>query len=364
MTSSRRRLRVLSIDGGGMRGLYSSAYLCGLAKQAEARRSVHGIDIGKAFDLIVGTSTGGVIACALAAGISLDKVVEVYSENAKAIFPAKVPDRVSPSAIWRAFRWPQYLARGSRQLEIVLSKVFGETTLDQVYNERGIALSITAVEMSHHRSWVFKTPHLGGRRDERFRLVDVCLATSAAPLYRSMARVSDPTSDFHRYTFVDGGLWANNPVLVAMIDALRMSKPGDRIDIFSLGTSPRPPGGIYSDDDAHRGFFKWKFGGEAATVSLDSQTFAYDKMARMLAQHVDRDCRVIRLPTASLPADAMPYVNLDETSRVGLQALTDQAMADVWHTLGICDDSSHQDGLTLSCFMNALAATGDDRSLR
>ena len=58
MTEGTRRLRVLSIDGGGMRGLYTSVYLSALAKQAAARRNTSELDVGKAFDLIVGTSTG------------------------------------------------------------------------------------------------------------------------------------------------------------------------------------------------------------------------------------------------------------------------------------------------------------------
>ena len=62
MTGERRRLRVLSIDGGGMRGLYTAAYLESLAKHYADTRKVAGLDIGKGFNLIVGTSTGAIIA--------------------------------------------------------------------------------------------------------------------------------------------------------------------------------------------------------------------------------------------------------------------------------------------------------------
>ena len=91
MTDGPNRLRVLSIDGGGMRGVYTSAYLSALAKQAAARREIGDLDVGKAFDLIVGTSTGGIIACALAAGIPLDEVAELYRRHGKEIFPMKMP---------------------------------------------------------------------------------------------------------------------------------------------------------------------------------------------------------------------------------------------------------------------------------
>ena len=71
---TRRPLRVLSIDGGGMRGLYSATYLSSLVKRYTKTRNLEGIDIGRGFDLITGTSTGAIIACVLAAGVPLDRV--------------------------------------------------------------------------------------------------------------------------------------------------------------------------------------------------------------------------------------------------------------------------------------------------
>ena len=87
MTNEPKRLRVLSVDGGGMRGLYTSAYLSALGRRYAVTRDEAGLDIGKGFDLIVGTSTGAIIACALAAGISLDRVSALYREHGPEIFP-------------------------------------------------------------------------------------------------------------------------------------------------------------------------------------------------------------------------------------------------------------------------------------
>ena len=354
MENGPRRLRVLSIDGGGMRGVYTSAYLSALAKQAAARRDASNIDVGKAFDLIVGTSTGGIIACALAAGVPLDEVADLYRRHGKGIFPVKMPDGLNLDLGLQLFSRPKHLASGSTVLERVLEEKLGDMTVRQVYDRRGIALAVPAVEMSRHRSWVFKTPHLGGHRDDGFRLVDVCLATSAAPLYRSMARVENPTTPGHYRVFVDGGLWANNPVLVGMIDALQMTEPGDRIEIFSLGTCPRPSGDIFGVDDMHRGLGQWKFGGEAAVVSLDAQEFAYDNMAGMLAKHVDRNCTVVRFPRGDLPAKAMPYLDLDETSEKGMQVLVEQAQEDVSLTLSVCDRAANGEGKLLAALLNDL----------
>ena len=85
-------LRVLSLDGGGMRGTYTATYLDRVAATFAERRAIGGLDIGAAFDLIVGTSTGGIIACALAAGVPLAEVVELYREHGAAIFRRRLPD--------------------------------------------------------------------------------------------------------------------------------------------------------------------------------------------------------------------------------------------------------------------------------
>ena len=354
MAEGTKSLRVLSIDGGGMRGMYTSAYLSALAKQAAARRDAGDLDVGKAFDLVVGTSTGGIVACALAVGMPLDEVADLYRRHGHEIFPVKMPDGFNVDLCRQLFTRPNHLARGATALQRVLEEKLGNTTVRQVYDQRGIALAIPAIEMSRHRSWVFKTPHLGGHRDDGFRLVDVCLATSAAPLYRSMARVENPTMPGHHHVFVDGGLWANNPVVVGMIDALQMTKPGDRIEIFSLGTCPRPAGDIFGASDVHRGLGEWKFGGEAAVIALDAQEFAYDNMAGMLARHVNRDCHVVRFPRGDLPAKAMPYLDLDETSEKAMQVLVEQAQEDVSLTLSACDRAADNDGKLLAALLREL----------
>ena len=79
-------LRVLSLDGGGMRGTYTTTYLDRVANAFATRRGVEALDIGAAFDLVVGTSTGGIVACALAAGIPLSEITELYVEHGPKTF--------------------------------------------------------------------------------------------------------------------------------------------------------------------------------------------------------------------------------------------------------------------------------------
>lgn len=347
-TPEHKPFRVLSLDGGGMRGTYTATYLARVAAAFAQRRGLPALDIAAMFDLIVGTSTGGIIACALAAGVPLPDVVELYRKHGHAIFPRRLPAGLSVGLAADVISRPKALASGDRALRAALADRLGDITLADVYRHRGIALAITAVELSQHRSWVFKTPHLPNtnHRDDHYRLVDVCTATSAAPIYRSLAAISHPDGGeaVGYNVFADGGLWANNPVLVGLIDALEMTRPGQTIEIFCLGTCPRPAGEQLTRSALHRGLAQWRFGGLAAGLSIDAQEFAYDNMARMLAKHVDRHCEILRFPRDQIPAALMPYLDLDETRPEAIEALINQARTDADMTNSRCGDQNSREG--------------------
>jgi patatin-like phospholipase/acyl hydrolase len=255
-----RPFRVLSLDGGGMRGVYTATYLGELADAFARKRRVAGLDVGKGFDLIVGTSTGGIVACALAAGVPLRDVVSLYREHGRAIFPMKMPTRLGPSLITQLFTRSAALASGAKALREVLEARFGSETLEEAYERRGIALAITAVEMNRNHSWLFKTPHHPNTngRDNRYRLADVCLATTAAPLFRSLAPLDDPHGGPSYFVFADGGLWANNPVIVGLVEALEVAASQQPIDLFALGTCGRPGGHRIDRSQVNRGLVDWK----------------------------------------------------------------------------------------------------------
>ena len=341
-----------------MRGLYSAVYLSSLVRRYAEKRGVEELDIGKGFDLITGTSTGAIIACALAENVSPDRVVELYRKCGPSIFPRKLPQKFGLDLMRHIWKRPQYLRAGAIALEKALITVLGETTLGEIWENRKIALAIPAVEMSHHRAWVFKTPHLANshHRDDKYRLVDVCLATTAAPIYRSMARIKNPDTPGH-HVFVDGGLWANNPVLVGLIDALEMTDKGDRIEIFCLGTCPRPGGELIGCDDLDRGLVGWQFGGGVVSLSLDAQEFVSNEMARVLSGHVERECQIVRFPHGTVPADFIQYLALDETDSVAMDALIAQAQADVNQALSRCGNTTDSSGQLLHSLLNELPPT-------
>ena len=346
-------LRVLCLDGGGMRGIYTAAYLCFLAEAFAKKRGLKTkLDIGSGFDLICGTSTGAIIGCALALGIDLGQVVRLYRENGPTIFQRRLPGKSGSKLLGIAslafdiFKRPKALAAGEKALRSALAKQFGDASLGEVYNSRKIALAIPAIDLGQHQSWVFKTPHLPGtnHRDDKYTLVDICLATSAAPLYRSLAAIYDQTNLASFSVFVDGGLWANNPVLVGLIDALQMVEPGQRIEIYCLGTCSLPAGEDTAKVKLYRGLWDWKFGGEAASLAIDAQMFAYTHMAQMLSRYVRNPCEVIQFPSEQVPAALMGYLDLDETRDEAAQALIKQANSDANFTNSRCNDPQDRAG--------------------
>lgn len=80
-TSNVKPYRVLSIDGGGMRGIYTTALIDKLTGYYARLRGVEALDIGKGFDLIAGTSTGAILGCAAAIGRPMSSIVALYEEH-------------------------------------------------------------------------------------------------------------------------------------------------------------------------------------------------------------------------------------------------------------------------------------------
>ncbi|MYC59056.1 MAG: patatin-like phospholipase family protein [Gammaproteobacteria bacterium] len=348
--------RVLSLDGGGMRGIYTAAFLARLTDQFSRIRGAAALDLGRGFDLITGTSTGAIVGCALAIGRPMSEIVELYREHGSKIFPHRIAGK--KSAVFRATQGNRFVRAGDRALRKALVEVLADTTMLDVYRERGISLSIPAVLMSEHRAWVFKKTPRSGVRDDNYPLVDVCMASSAAPIYRSLAAVRDPNApDGPLQVFADGGLWANNPIMVGLVDALTVAKPDQPIEIFSLGTCPRPEGDHLDAESAHRSMLDWSLGADVAPLSISAQEFAFDHMARLLAIAISnsgRPIRRVRFPNKLVPASMMPYLALDDTRSQAMDRLVGQAHTDADLTKSVCDDPNSEDGRMILHLMNEL----------
>jgi patatin-like phospholipase/acyl hydrolase len=312
-----------------MRGVYQAAYL-----QTFVDRLSAGLDVGRAFDLIVGTSTGALVACALSSGLPPARILELYQRDGKRIFPLQ-SSRAIP-LVGTVLRASGATNRGAEHaLRAALQEAFGETRMIDVYRNRGVALAIPTVDLNRHSAVVFKTPHLrrlNGRDDER-TLVDVCLASSAAPILRSVAQLREPGKADASALYVDGGLWANNPVVVGMVEAIEMlhergeSRP---IHLYSLGTIPAQGGEELEVKHRHRGALGWRFGINAMSASLDAQAVGYDYVARKLAEILGQESFVFRFPAQCPSAELQEYLrNMDDARPKVLNALARQAVSDV-----------------------------------
>ncbi len=353
-----RPYRVLSLDGGGMRGIYTAAFLRRLTDYYCRLRNEPALDLGLGFDLIAGTSTGAIVGCALAVGRPMSEIVGLYREHGPKIFPHRIAGK--RSAICRATQGSRYVRAGDKALRQALEAVLGETTMLDVFCGRGISLSIPTLLMSEHRAWVFKKTPCSGVRDDNYPLVDVCMATSAAPIYRSLAAINDPnTPGGPRQVFADGGLWANNPIMVGLVDALTIASPDRPIEIFSLGTCPRPDGDHLDSESAHRSMLDWSLGADVVPLSISAQEFAFDHMARLLANAISncgRPIRRVRFPNKPVPASMMAYLALDDTRQEAMDRLMGQAHTDADLTKSVCDDPNNQDGKMIRRLMDDLPA--------
>jgi patatin-like phospholipase/acyl hydrolase len=210
-----KRFQVLSLDGGGILGIFTAALLAGLENDL-------GSPILDHFDLVVGTSTGGIIAAALGAGLSPDEIVDFYVSEASTIFPG--PRRLRSV---RGLIRPKYRNDG---LQSLLQKVFG----DRVLGESKVPLVIPSFDLGENRVYLFKTPHHNRlKRDWKVPFWQVAMATSAAPTFFPVFNL--PGDDVR---LIDGGVWANNPAMVGVVEAVSMfGQPLDSIRILSLGTT-------------------------------------------------------------------------------------------------------------------------------
>lgn len=212
-----RRFRILSIDGGGIRGIFPAAVLAELE-----RRYTGGRSIASCFDLVAGTSTGGIIGLGLAAGYTATELRDLYVQRGDEIFPPVCRLKaIARDAIQYAHYTYDRAALENLLTEKLSTRLFGEASM---------RLCIPAFDGKHSEVFVFKTPHHGDYQTDRYeRMVNVGLATAAAPSYfRAL--------EHGGYTLVDGGVWANNPVMLAVIEALTcFDVARDQIDVLTLG---------------------------------------------------------------------------------------------------------------------------------
>ena len=217
-----QEFRILSIDGGGIRGIFPAAFLAGLE-----HRFLGGSAITPYFDLIAGTSTGGIIALGLGSGLSASDLLDLYVRRGCEVFPP-LPIIAKPAARLLGYFKYRY---DRKALLSVLKDTFGEMK----FGASRTRLCIPSCDGTNGEVYIFKTPHHPDyQRDFKEEMTKVGLATSAAPGYFR------PLED-GGYTFVDGGVWCNNPIMVGLVDTLACYRvPSSQIRVLSLSCGINP----------------------------------------------------------------------------------------------------------------------------
>ncbi len=356
--------RVLCLDGGGIRGLYTASLLHSIAAHFGAPGAPDAA-IGQNFDLIAGTSTGGILACGLAAGETTGRMIDLYEEIGPRLFRDPMPSKRWPLLRW-AFRHRNTAANDPKPLRQSLESIFGAKTLRDVYQEYQIALCLPAGRAVDWSAKVFKTPHHPAfTRDGGVTLVDACMATSAAPLFFPVAEVQEAIHLTEKGRFIDGGLWANNPTLVALIEALTICADAETgiltrpIEILSLGTSGGPSGdepGMPAD----RGMLQWKFGGGVANMSVALQGRAYDDMTRLLVRHLvtlGQSIRYGRVPNPAITGSQAAELALDRATPRALSLLKSLGDTQAQYVQSECSQQTPLGNLVTSIFQTTPPST-------
>jgi len=216
-----RLFRILSIDGGGIRGVFPAAYLAEIE-----RRFLGGRSIATCFDMISGTSTGGVIALALGHGMTATQALQIYTDRGERIFPPLA----GINKLWRTLKWVSKPKHDQTTLADELLQVFGDALLDEARTR----LVVPSFEGRFGEPFLYKTPHHPDyQKDRHKKFAHVALHTTAAPSY--YPGVADDGR-----VMLDGGLWANNPIMNAVIDALAcFDVRRENIRVLSVGTGDK-----------------------------------------------------------------------------------------------------------------------------
>lgn len=204
---------VLALDGGGARGIYPAQILACLENRLSR-------SIGSCFDLIAGTSTCSIIAGAAAAGVEMQAVVDLFEKRAPDIFSRK------------RFGWGLFRSKYARQpLERLVEEYLPPLRLEEI----SIPLLITSADISTGDVRVFKSRYLKDQgeeyvRDGKVPLIKAILASCAAPSFFDPMKVDE-------YLLADGGMWANNPSILAVVEAVsKFRRSLSQIHILSIGT--------------------------------------------------------------------------------------------------------------------------------
>ncbi|HUZ58269.1 MAG TPA: CBASS cGAMP-activated phospholipase [Hanamia sp.] len=319
-----KKFNILTIDGGGIRGIFPAMFLALIEAQLKAR-GVEKYSIYDNFQLIGGTSTGGIIAIALALGIPAAEIVDLYFNNASKIFGRK------RTLLGKIF----YSAHEQDDLENLIRDKFKEAKggEEPILKDCKTNVCIPIYDLMQGKPSVLKNDyHPRFIRDYHIPAYQAAMATSAAPTY------FDPYStkyvDLHgmEQSFsnkVDGGVVANNPTLLTIIEAQKAFKKDlSELQVLSLGTGNQH---FVDARDRHNWGLKYWVGSNRKRLIelfMQGQSQLVQNLISLLQNGIDREeghkpnFVYKRIETE---LDETCVIELDETNKQKLEKLKEKA---------------------------------------
>jgi uncharacterized protein len=304
--------RILCLDGGGIRGIIPGQVLVNLERLLRSKRGDNA-RLADCFDLVAGTSTGGILTCAYLLPdrdhpkrpkYSAERAVDIYLERGHAIFDRNLWHRVTTA---EGHFDEKYAASG---LEAALEDYFGETKLSELLRP----CLVTAYDIGRRKTHFFTQHDAKNSEKDDFRVREVARATSAAPTYFEAVRVRSLSEV--PYDVIDGGVFANNPALCAYAEArakLPKCPTASEMVMLSLGTgyALRP----YSQEAAKDwGLIGWA--GPLIDILMSGVSETVDYQLKQIFDAVKCPQQYLRLDAdlADHPSSAQDLDNADKAN--------------------------------------------------
>jgi uncharacterized protein len=295
-----QRPQILALSGGGFRGLYSATFLAHAEEKYKVRTSDR-------FDLLTGTSIGGLIAAGLALDIPAATIACKIREHGPKIF-RRIPGYTT---LKRKLFGAPYSTEALAEAVIC---ALGAANANRSMAEIDKPLAINAINYTHDRPETFRSKGLAGNTASDVSVLNAVLASAAAPTYFPPKTI-DPD------TFIDGGLIANAPELVGVSEASgRLGYSLDRLYVMAIGTAARQQGASLASI-GRPGGISWVRRGLVQTTMAAQEALAVSQCTTLLGP------RYLRIDNEPPQNQVAAISDMDLTSPLAVQTLESLAKA-------------------------------------
>jgi len=306
--------KVLSIDGGGIKGLYSLYILDEIEKKYCIPNNKL---IGDYFDMISGCSVGSMIIMGISLKIPISKIIEGFEKNATNIFPIGNNNNTCTKFFSNMYYKIQQL-RGCKYSDTSLYKllinIFGNKTIKDINN----LVCIPSFCLNTGKNFVFKNTTDKHKDIQNITIVDMILCSSAAPTYLPIRHIKEGY-------FLDGGLWANDPSFLSVIETLKRfvgeDKQYQKYKIFSIGNIKSNNGINPKGDKKYFSFTKIE---DLISIIFDSNVQCSQHFCKIICKYTGGE--IIRIENTNY-TDKI-NLQLDNTDSNFLQDLKSNALTD------------------------------------